>query len=61
MIDAFRVVCRLLGDTRGATSLEYVILFVCVGLPTALALAAVLPRIIESYNQQRSLLHLPYP
>ena len=61
MIDAFRIARRLLRDTRGATSLEYVILIVCVGLPTALALAAVLPRIIESYNQQRSLLQLPYP
>jgi Flp pilus assembly pilin Flp len=48
-------------DTRGAASVEYVIVLCLVCVGAALATAALGPRLLERYVYQRSILLSPIP
>jgi hypothetical protein len=51
----------LAGDDRGAASVEYVTALCLVCLGAALAVAALGPRLLELFLQQRAILLSPVP
>jgi Flp pilus assembly pilin Flp len=51
----------LFGDTRGAVSVEYIVVVGTVGLLFAAAVAALGPGLIASYETTRSVVASPYP
>ncbi len=48
-------------DTRGAATVEYVVLVGAVGLGVMVALVAIGPVLIGSYQQTRSIVASPFP
>lgn len=48
-------------DTRGAATVEYVVLVGAVGLGVMVALVAIGPGLIASYQQTRSIVASPFP
>ena len=52
---------KLSGDTRGAVSVEYIIVVGAVGLMFAAAIAALGPGLLASYETTRSVVASPYP
>lgn len=51
----------LLRDTRGAVMTEYVVLLGTVSLTIAVAIAALGPPLVRSYENTRDVLLLPFP
>jgi Flp pilus assembly pilin Flp len=51
----------LLRDTRGAVMTEYVVLLGTVSLTIAVAIAALGPPLVRSYETTRDVLLLPFP
>ena len=52
---------QLLGDSRGAVSVEYLMFVAFVALPLAFGLAALIPRIVQHHKTQERVLYQPYP
>jgi Flp pilus assembly pilin Flp len=48
-------------DRRGAVAVEYLMLVVFIGLPLALMVASLTPRIKNHYANQRAVLARPVP
>jgi Flp pilus assembly pilin Flp len=51
----------LLRDTRGAVMAEYVVLLGTVSLTVAVAIAALGPPLVRSFERSRDILLLPFP
>jgi Flp pilus assembly pilin Flp len=52
---------RLLGDTRGAVSTEYVVLMGAVGLVVVFSLVAVGPNLVKDFQTTRTVIAAPFP
>jgi Flp pilus assembly pilin Flp len=52
---------RLLADSRGAVSVEYLMFVAFISLPLTIGLLSLIPRINQHYKKQEQVLYQPYP